>query len=88
MKKKLENYRSQIDRIDKDLIKLLAKRYQIVKKIGQLKKRLSLPPLDKKRWQEVLLSRISWGRKLGLSETLIKKIYQLIHHYALIIEKK
>ncbi|MCS6956316.1 MAG: chorismate mutase [Patescibacteria group bacterium] len=86
--KKLEDYRKQIDKIDEKLIKTLSKRFFVVKKIGKLKKKLNLPPLDKKRWNEIIKSRTDLGEKIGLSKKLIKKIYQAIHDYSLKIEKK
>jgi chorismate mutase len=83
----LDFYRDQIDKIDKKLIKLSAKRFRIVGKVGQLKKNLGLPPLDKKRWQQVLKTRMEWGKKQGIDPIFIKKIYQLIHKEGLKIEK-
>jgi chorismate mutase len=80
-------FRKQIDKIDRKLIELLAKRFRIVGEIGQLKRDVGLPPLDKKRWQQVLKTRMEWGEKQGISSILIKKIYQLIHKEALKIEK-
>jgi len=84
---KLDFYRDQIDKIDRKLIELLAKRFRIVGEIGQLKRDVGLPPLDKKRWQQVLKTRMEWGEKQGIDSILIKKIYQLIHKEALKIEK-
>lgn len=85
---KLENFRKKIDLVDQLLINSLKKRFELVKKIGRLKKEIGLPALDKKRWQEVLRSRIKKASELGLSKKLIKKIYEIIHDYALEIEEK
>jgi len=84
----LEKYRKQIDEVDRKIIEYLGKRYKIVKKVGLFKKRKGLKPLDKKRWFTVLKTRISWGEKNGLPETLIKKIYQAIHQFSLKVEKE
>ncbi len=85
---KLQQYRRQVDKIDKKIIEYLAKRYQVVEKIGIFKKQNNLPTMDKKRWLEVLNSRIQYGLKLNLSEQLIKKIYKIIHQFSLKFEKK
>jgi len=84
----LEKYRNQIDKIDKKIIEYLGKRYQVVKKVGVLKKKLGLKPLDKKRWQKVLETRITWGKENRLPKKLIQSIYESIHDYSLEIEKK
>jgi len=84
----LEKYRKQIDKIDKKIINYLAKRYQVVKKVGLLKKKKGLKPLDKKRWQKVLQTRVTWAEKKELPYDLIEKIYQAIHQFSLNIEKE
>jgi chorismate mutase len=84
----LDKYRKQIDKIDKKIIDYLAKRYQVVKKVGEFKKKKGLKPFDKKRFQEVLKTRISFAEEKGLPKELIKKIYQTIHKFSLEIEKK
>jgi Chorismate mutase len=59
----LDKYRKQIDKIDKKIIDYLAKRYQVVKKVGVFKKKKGLKPFDKKRFQEVLKTRISFAEE-------------------------
>ncbi len=85
---KLNNLRKEIDLIDDQLLQTLAKRLKIVSEIGLYKKELKLPALDKKRWNEVLETRIKLGKKLRLSEKLVKKIFEAIHEEALIVEEK
>lgn len=87
MKNQLDDFREQIDSIDNQIIGLLAERFTVVKKIGKWKKEKNLPPLDKNRWQKVLINRVKKAKELGISSKLIKKIYQAIHDYALEIEK-
>ena len=87
MNNKLNNHRKQIDKIDTSLINLLAKRMKVVQKIGQYKKTKNLPSLDAVRWQQVLNSRTKKAKLLGLNSEFIKKIYELIHNYALKVEK-
>lgn len=85
--KELEDYRKQIDKIDQQILQTLSKRFEVVAKIGKLKKKLGLPVLDIKRWKKVQQSREQAGKKLGLPEKLIKNIYKAIHKYSLEIEK-
>lgn len=85
--KQLKNIRCQIDLIDSQIIILLAQRFLFVRKIDKIKKKIGLPPLNKKRWQEVISTRLSWAKKLGLSQNFIKKLMEHIHEEALKIEK-
>ena len=77
MKTKLEGLRKQIDEIDNSIVILLAKRMEIVKKVGKLKKKSNLPLLDNKRWKEIIKTK----------KGFIRKIWEIIHDEALKIEK-
>ncbi len=79
--------RKKIDVIDEKIIKLIAERVKIAKKIGEYKKNHQLPILDKKRFQSLLEKNIIIGKKFGLDEIFIKKLYHLIHDLSLKIEK-
>ncbi len=88
MKNQLDYLRKQIDKIDNSIINSLARRIQIVKKIGQYKKSKNIPPFDKFRWQQVLTTIMKKSKSLGLDQKMIKKIYHLIHKQSLKIETK
>ena len=77
MKNQLESLRKQIDEIDESIIILLSKRMKIVGKVGLLKKKQNIPVLDSARWKKVI----------KLKKGYIKKIWEIIHHEALKIEK-
>lgn len=88
MNKKLENLRKQIDDVDDNILTLLAKRMEVVRKIGKLKKENEFAVFDKDRWYKILKSKLVRSDSLGLSKILIKKFYNLIHKYSLEIQKK
>ncbi len=85
--KNLDDLRKQIDELDENLLRILARRFEVVKKVGQNKKKLNLPAFDEKRFSEVLKSKINKGKEIGLNKNLIKKVYKIIHDEALKIEK-
>lgn len=87
MDKKLAGWRKQIDIQDEKMLEILAKRFEIIKKIGKLKKENNLPVLDKKRWQKVLMTNLDKAKKLDLPEDFVKKLLSLIHQYSLRLEK-
>ncbi len=76
---KLGELREKIDRLDEDLIQLLASRMKIIEEIGKYKKQNNITILQVKRWNEILNLRTSAGNSVGLSEEFIFKILELIH---------
>lgn len=87
MSKKLDNWRKQIDQLDEKVLNLLAKRTEIVRKIGKFKKEQNISAFDKNRWEQVLSANIKKGETLGLSKEFIRNLLHLIHKYCLKIQK-
>jgi chorismate mutase len=88
MSRDLDNWRKEIDNIDDQVINLLAKRLTIIKKIGKYKKENQLPPLDNKRWTQLLDALTAKGEQLQLDPSFIKNLYNTIHEYTLSVQKK
>lgn len=82
----LENYRKEIDEIDKQLLTLLAKRMLVVHKVWIYKKQHHIDAYQPSRWQEVLSSRKKLWKTLWLDEKFIEDIWNRIHQEALKIE--
>lgn len=83
----LELYRKEIDLLDRKLLYLLAERMKVVYKVGLYKKLNNLKPLDQKRWNVVLKSRIQLGKDLQIPRQVVANLFELIHKYAVQIEK-
>ncbi len=83
----LKHFREEIDTVDEQIIALLAKRMEVVKKVGVYKKEHEIPPLDSKRWQEVLKTKRQKAKALNLSADLVEDIYECIHKESLLIEQ-
>lgn len=84
----LQKLRMKIDFVDKVLISVLAKRMELVEAIGKYKKNHNLKLLDKKRWGEVIKTRITTGKPMGLPPDFVHEIFKLIHQYSLSIQKR
>jgi len=84
----LNMLRKKIDRIDQKILNSLAKRMMIVSKIGEYKRQKDISILDADRKSLVLDSWLSQGEALGLDQSLVKDIYNLLHAYALEQEKE
>lgn len=76
---KLDKLRNEIDPIDEELLEILQRRMNIVKQIAMDKKKNNVLPLQKSRMQGLIKNRITKGAQLGLRETYVKELYQIIH---------
>jgi len=76
---KLEELRSEIDKLDEELIDILARRMMIAEEIGYYKKENKITILQLKRWSQLTHDRIEAGIKLGLSQEFILKLLESVH---------
>jgi chorismate mutase len=80
---KLEELRTEIDKIDGQLLQTLAKRLEIVDEIGEYKEEKGITILQMKRWAGIIEDRLSIGTHLGLSEKFLKELLALMHKESL-----
>jgi len=76
---KLETLRSEIDKLDEELIDILARRMNVVQEIGTYKKANKITILQLKRWNQLTRERIEAGIKMGLSREFILKLLESVH---------
>lgn len=76
--KKLDDLRADLDEIDTEILGLLAKRFEKIKLIGELKKEKNMPILQKSR-EEVVINRARKAAlKNGIDPAYFEKIYEVI----------
>ena len=71
--------RKQIDRLDDELLELLAKRMRVAREIGTYKKEHDITILQTGRYNEILEKRGSQGALCGMDAEFIKKVFEAIH---------
>jgi chorismate mutase len=76
---KLEELRSEIDKLDEELIDILARRMSVVEEIGHYKKANRITILQLKRWNQIIRDRVENGIRLGLDRGFILKLLEAIH---------
>jgi chorismate mutase len=70
--------RKQIDAVDSALVRLLAKRFSLVKKVGKIKKATGRPPTDRNR-ERLIVSRARFiAQKTGLPVPVVEKVFYSI----------
>lgn len=76
---KLAELRSQIDKIDDQLIQKIAERMAVVDKIGEYKRDNGVTILQLNRWDEIIKKRALFGKALKLDEEFTVKLLEFIH---------
>ncbi len=75
----LDMLRQQIDRIDDELIELLAKRMRVARDIGRFKKEHRMSVVQPGRYNDLMQRRVDTGVKLELDAEFVKAILGTIH---------
>ena len=77
----LKPYRQKIDDLDRQIIDLLTKRYEIINEVGHLKFRENIASVLQDRVDEVRENAARMAKENGLDEGFIRQLYaQLIDH--------
>ena len=76
---KLEELRSEIDKLDEELIDILSRRMNIVEEIGKYKKENNITILQLKRWSRIIHDRVNNGVRLGLSRDFLLRLLEALH---------
>ena len=82
MNEQLEEYRKQIDALDIELIDVLAKRIDVVRKVGDLKAVTDIAVVQPTRAQAVKDRAAEMGVSKGLDEAFVRKLYDLMIDHA------
>lgn len=76
--KNLQNFRKEIDKIDSEICRLIAKRFKITNQVGLYKIKNNLKFEDKKREKEMMDKFSEKSKKLNIDYVLIQRIFRLI----------
>ena len=76
---RLEMLRSQIDSLDADIIDSLARRMEISRLIGALKRENGISIVQPARWGRVMQDAFEKAAASGLDQDLVNRIFSLIH---------
>ena len=75
---KLIKLRNEIDKINSQILNLIIKRINIVKKVFYYKKQKNIPAYDIKREKEMLKRVKKLAKQKNLDENFIEKLFKLI----------
>ena len=70
--------RAEIDRIDAEIIRILAIRLAEVRRAAQIKHAAGMPFMDEDREEEILQNAVERGEEFGLPKKQVKKIFKQV----------
>lgn len=79
LQKQISQLRGCIEQVDDRILQDLSERMRWVEQIGRIKRENDIPVLQIERWENLLEDHIRKCRKLGLDESFVKSIFELIH---------
>ena len=77
-KKILKPYRKQIDDLDDQILKLLGRRFGVVRKVAKIKTKYELPSFLHDRVEEVRGRCVAMGKKYGINPDFTYSLYSAI----------
>jgi chorismate mutase len=83
---KLETYRSAMDELDSELIRVLAKRFDLSKELGEYKKENNVAVFQLERWKEILESRIPFAQSQDIDAHFTEILMKIIHDESIRIQ--
>lgn len=86
MTKNLTELRKEIDAVDEQLLLLIDRRVGIAREIGQWKREHDEPVIQAQRYQEVLNHYLELGASKGLSEDLVRAVFEALHKESVRVE--
>ena len=75
---KIDELRKSIDKVDEEIVRLLAERKSIAKEIGKEKKIMRIPVVDAKREKEILENLRKKAKENGLEPDFVDSLFRNI----------
>ena len=85
-RKDINSLRVEVDQLDEQLWEIIGKRVDVAREIGEWKRAHGEPVMQPKRYQQVLDQCLEYGKRYGLSETLIRKVMEALHEESVRVE--
>lgn len=82
----LTQLRTEIDKLDEELIRIMAQRMDIIKEIGAYKIEQEITVFQLKRWTDILNQRMLLAKDQGINPAFTSKVLKLIHQESIRIQ--
>lgn len=84
----IEQHRTAISEIDRQIITLLSHRMTLSKQIANVKKEINAQVFQPDRWREIMENVSLLSQENGISEDFVQKIFKCIHEESIEIQHK
>ena len=88
MDDQLQEFRLELNDIDRNLIELLKKRMDISEQIGSYKKDLNMVIFQKSIWEKAFMDNVKNALDVNLSEDFASQLFKLIHQESIVKQSK
>lgn len=86
--KDLKNYRKEIDLLDREIVRLIGKRFKIVRKLAIIKGKKGISVFIPSRIKDVLEKVSDWAEKYGVDRNFICGIYKSMIMHSCLLENE
>lgn len=80
---RIKELRFEVDSLDQQLLEVLGKRMEVVRDMGDLKRKHGISTLQPHRWNEIVASRAVSGSELKLGAEFIFDLFENVHEEAI-----
>ena len=84
----MANFRTEIDILDRELIALMGRRFEIIRAVADHKKQAGLPPVLQDRVEQVKDKVANLGVEYNLDAEFMRSLYTVIIDYAHVVESE
>jgi chorismate mutase len=85
---KISRLRNEIDKIDTELLEILARRMEIIREIGEYKKARNITILQSDRFREMMHDRLQKADKYDLDNSFLLKLLQQVHQESVRLQQQ
>ncbi len=85
---RLSKLRSEIDKIDTELLEILARRMQIIREIGEYKKQRNITILQSNRFRQMISDRLDRAGRYKLDHSFLLRLLQQVHKESVRIQQE
>ncbi|MGQ9478516.1 MAG: prephenate dehydratase [Thermoproteota archaeon] len=78
---RIRELRRRIDRVDEEIVRLIARRIELTREIGREKRRRGLPVVDEERERQVYRHVASQAKKTGIDQSVVERVFETIITY-------
>ncbi|MGM0647084.1 MAG: chorismate mutase [Bacteroidota bacterium] len=85
---RLSKLRLEVDKIDRELLEILARRMEIIREIGEYKRSRQITILQSDRFREMVRTRLNEADNFNLNKSFLLKLLQQIHQESIRQQQK